>query len=232
MKDNNFIVIKGWMRTKLNLTGNKLILFAIIYGYSQDGVSKCKSSITYIQEALGVSRNTAIKTRKELLSENYIVKSEDGSVFDYSANNELVNNLLVQKLTLASAETEPVASAETEPNIYIYKYTNKDIESSFEIIWNLYNYKKGKKKALIKFKTIMKNDEDNKLLVEKIAKAIPEYLKHLLSESWKQQKGFEVWLNGECWNDEYEIKKTGKQTNIIHAQDDKYSRVPVTRANV
>jgi hypothetical protein len=232
MKDNNFIVIKGWMRTKLKLKANKLILFAIIYGYSQDGVSKCKSSITYIQEALGVSRNTAIKTRKELLDKNYIVKSKDGSVFDYSANIELVNNLLVQKLTPASAETEPVASAETEPNIYNNIYTNKNIESSFETIWNLYNYKKGKKKALLKFETIAKNNSDLQLLVESIKKAIPNYLEHLAAETWKQQKQLEFWLNGECWNDEYTIKKTGKQTNIIHAQSDKYANVPVTKATV
>ena len=35
MLDNNYINIQGWMRTKLNLTDNKLIMFAIIYGFSQ-----------------------------------------------------------------------------------------------------------------------------------------------------------------------------------------------------
>lgn len=35
IKDENHIVIEGWMVTKLKLVGNELIIFALIYGFSQ-----------------------------------------------------------------------------------------------------------------------------------------------------------------------------------------------------
>jgi len=49
-------------------------------------------------------------------------------------------------------------------------------------------------------------------------------------ETWKQQKQLEFWLNGEHWEDEYENKKAGKQSNIIHTQSDKYKNLKVTKA--
>jgi len=106
-------------------------------------------------------------------------------------------------------------------------YTKEDYKtdhsSSFEEIWDLYNFKKGKKKALQKFETIIKKEKEPVLLIEKIKQAIPEYLKHLLSESWKQQKQLEFWLNQECWNDEYKIKKTNV-SNVIIPENNKYAK--------
>jgi hypothetical protein len=231
MKDNNFVVIKGWMRTRLNLKGNELFLYAIVYGYSQDGVCRCKSSITYIEEALGVTRNTAIATRNRLLKKELIFKHKDRSTYEYSANIELVQNL-----HQTSAKTEPVASAKTEPNIYTSKYTNKYINVVFEEIWDLYEFKLVRKKAFENFeiiiKKIIKNKENPDLTIQKIKKAIPNYLEHLKIETWKQQRQLQYWIKDEQWNDEYEIKKTGKQSNIIHAQDDKYSKVHVTKTEV
>ena len=110
------------------------------------------------------------------------------------------------------------------------KYTNKEIELYFNDIWNLYNYKKDRKKSLEKFTTIFKREKEPLLLIEKIKISIPDYLEHLRQETWKQQKGFQVWLNGACWDDEYEVKKTGKQNNIIHTQSDKYANVKATKA--
>ena len=37
MKDENYIVLQGWMINKLNLKGNELTVYALIYGYSQNG---------------------------------------------------------------------------------------------------------------------------------------------------------------------------------------------------
>ena len=35
VSDNNYINIQGWMVSKLNLKGNDLLIYAIIYGFSQ-----------------------------------------------------------------------------------------------------------------------------------------------------------------------------------------------------
>ena len=50
MKDTNFISIQGWMRTELNLSGNELLVYAIIYGFSQDGESKFTGSRQYLAD--------------------------------------------------------------------------------------------------------------------------------------------------------------------------------------
>ena len=33
IKDENFIMIQGWMVNMLNLKGNELLVYAIIYGF-------------------------------------------------------------------------------------------------------------------------------------------------------------------------------------------------------
>ena len=37
MKSDNYIVIQGWMVNELNLKGNDLLVFALIYGFTRDG---------------------------------------------------------------------------------------------------------------------------------------------------------------------------------------------------
>ena len=67
MKDSNYITIQGWMMNRLNLKANDLMLFAIIYGFSQDGASEFSGSLKYIQDALNCTRMTAVNALKSLL---------------------------------------------------------------------------------------------------------------------------------------------------------------------
>ena len=50
VKRDNYILIAGWMITDLHLKGNELIVFAIIYGFSQDGVGTFNGSLQYISD--------------------------------------------------------------------------------------------------------------------------------------------------------------------------------------
>jgi hypothetical protein len=36
VKEQNYVVIQGWMLSKLQLKGNDLLIYAIIYGFSQN----------------------------------------------------------------------------------------------------------------------------------------------------------------------------------------------------
>lgn len=65
------------MTIDLGLSGNDLMVYAIIYGYSQDGTSMFKGSYRYISELIGSSRNTAIKSVKSLEEKNLIEVRED-----------------------------------------------------------------------------------------------------------------------------------------------------------
>jgi len=121
-----YTTIQGWMIHELKLKGNELILYAIIYGFSQDRESEYFGSLTYIQNYLLVSRHTVIKLLRSLLEKKLIIKTSESH---YIASKETLL-LLVQKLHHPSAETAPVASAETAPNIYNTNNKSKDKTNS------------------------------------------------------------------------------------------------------
>lgn len=78
MKETSYIIIQGWMRTRLRLTGNDLICFALIYGFSQDGESVFTGSLKYIQEAIGVAtRQSVLNILARLESKGLIVRNTD-----------------------------------------------------------------------------------------------------------------------------------------------------------
>lgn len=76
MKDNNYYVVHGWMINRLHLTGNTLLCYAVIYGFSQDGVSMYMGSLNYLKEWLNVSQPTIIKALKDLCEKGLITKQE------------------------------------------------------------------------------------------------------------------------------------------------------------
>ena len=90
MKDENYIHIQGWMINKLNLSGNDLICYAIIYESSQDGQSKFNGSTGYLSKCMNCSKPTVFKSLKSLIAKNYLVKTDifnNGVKFcHYSAN--------------------------------------------------------------------------------------------------------------------------------------------------
>jgi len=78
LKDDNYIVIQGWMVNHLKLSGNELMVYAIIYGFSQDGESKYEGSGKYIADSVGISRRAVSLILNSLVEKGYIKK------FDYT----------------------------------------------------------------------------------------------------------------------------------------------------
>ena len=75
VKPDNYIMIPGWMRTELDLKGNELNLYAIIYGFTQDGETEFSGSIRYMQEWLGAeSKQTVFNTLEKLIKRGLIQK--------------------------------------------------------------------------------------------------------------------------------------------------------------
>ena len=73
------------------------------------------------------------------------------------------------------------------------------IKYKFEIFWNLYDKKNGKKKCLDKFSRIKKND------IDKIMENVQKYVR--ATPNVKYRKDPLTYLNGEHWNDEIETEK-------------------------
>lgn len=90
---NTYYTVQAWMVNDLDLHGNELALYAIIWGFSQDGRSEFVGSISYIQEWLGCSRQTAINTIKALMAKGLVVKKVANNGFDCNAYKALPNPL-------------------------------------------------------------------------------------------------------------------------------------------
>ena len=75
MKNKNYITILGWMVNELSLSGNDLICYAVIYGFSQDD-NFWEGSQSYLSDWLGVSKRTVVDILKRLISNGLIAKQE------------------------------------------------------------------------------------------------------------------------------------------------------------
>ena len=131
MKNLNYYVVHGWMLNELQLKGNDLLVFSIIYGFSQDGDSRFSGSLKYLQGCLGVSRPTVIKSLKFLVENMLIIKHQK------RVNGVLLNDYSVRKKTIRvvlnlhgdNTKSTRGGSTDSLPHIYI-KDNNKDITLS------------------------------------------------------------------------------------------------------
>ena len=93
INDENYILIQGWMRTEMGLSGAALMVYATIYGFSQTGNCYYSGSIDYLAEWAGVQRRQVMRILKELTESGYIEKTEAGyNRFRYRTDREMVRN--------------------------------------------------------------------------------------------------------------------------------------------
>lgn len=74
IKSENFVVIQGWMCNELNLKGNDLLVFALIYGFCQDGQSMYCGGRQYIADTFNISVRTVSTTLQSLVEQGLIIK--------------------------------------------------------------------------------------------------------------------------------------------------------------
>ena len=95
IKDENFLMIQGWMVNRLKLKGNELLVYAIIYGFSQDGESRYTGSRRYLADWCGCAMRTVDNTLASLVAKGLIakhVKTVNGvHLCDYSITPVLQN---------------------------------------------------------------------------------------------------------------------------------------------
>lgn len=76
VKDNTYVHIEAFMVNDLHLSGNELITYAIIYGFSQDGESWFTGSRGYIAEWCHASKTTASNNLKKLVQKGLLERRE------------------------------------------------------------------------------------------------------------------------------------------------------------
>lgn len=72
--NGSYITVEKWMAQKLDLRGNELLVYAVIYGFSQDGESKYYGSRRYISEFLNMSLSTVDRILANLVKDKLITK--------------------------------------------------------------------------------------------------------------------------------------------------------------
>ena len=76
VRDNNFVAIQGWMITKLGLKGNALIVYAIIYGFSQDDQNHFTGSLQYLADWTSTTKPGVHKILRSLVNKGFIRKKD------------------------------------------------------------------------------------------------------------------------------------------------------------
>lgn len=76
IKENSYINIPYFMVKDLELKGNELLIYAIIFGFCQDGETKFTGSLSYFAEWTSSTKQGVLKNLKSLLDKNLICRKE------------------------------------------------------------------------------------------------------------------------------------------------------------
>lgn len=150
IKDENYYQISGFMINRLGLKGVPLNVYAIIYGFSQDGESEYTGSLQYLCDFCGgVSKPTIINALKKLTEAGYILRREN-LVNGISFPRYCANLTLLKKFNggIKENSTEAVKNLKSGGNNSLpnnkdnnYSLNNKDI---YIVILQYLNEKSGK----------------------------------------------------------------------------------------
>lgn len=229
INDENYYQIQGFMINRLGLKGVPLNVYAIIYGFSQDGESEYTGSLQYLCDFCGgVSKPTVINALKTLTETGYIIRREEyiNSILlpRYRANLPLLKKLnggskeiltgVVKNFNGGSKETLP---NNKDNNKSLNNKDNNNHESDFATLWEMYPRKIGKSKAYKDYLKAIKNG----VTFETVKQGIEAYCKQIEAEAAQKAKAQKItleaakaeqikfvkhgstWFHGECWNDEY-----------------------------
>lgn len=212
MKDNQYVVIQAFMVNDLKLKGNELIVYATIYGFTQDGGHWFYGTRGYLAEWCGAKRETVDRCLKSLIEKGYIERrdvEEHGRTFvQYRAT---MNAHGTQKTGTPPKKT----GTPTPKNGHINKIEEQPKTQG-----------KKERKSRSTFDAIIAERTDNPELVEvigefirmrsRIGKPLTDYALTLrLNKLWRLGSTDEERIAiaqqsiGACWQDFFELKRDG-----------------------
>lgn len=227
IKNENYILIQGWMRTELNLKGNDLLVYAIIYGFSQTDRQAFTGSLQYLADWCGATKQGILKNLSNLIEAGLITKVEELQRTYYYTTEfnakcdtvklsltdkcdtvklSLINNTINKKYT----KKENKIKEEKKPNLSLYERCIHIIDdfTDDEILRELLTH------ALKLF--LENSKESGKSFYTNNFKGKLNILKSLSEDNYTQRKIVKQTLdNG--WNGFYELKS--RKSNKSSASD-------------
>lgn len=204
----NFTILPNDFVQCKELTLEERGLLAFLYSKPDD----FKIYTKFLPDLTGESISTIKRVWANLREKGYIVSTriyENGGFVGWShlislrvikvdenlkVGNHTIRNQTVRKQTVRKpALINNTESNKTDNNNTISK------DEGFEEFWNKYDKKTDHKKALAKWRTLKESDK------KKILETVEDYV--LAHPDKQYRKMPTTYLNGECWNDELEVKK-------------------------
>lgn len=146
IKDNTYITIQSFMVKDLKLKGNELLIYAIIFGYSQDDESCFNGSIKYLADWTNSTKRSVMNNLKALVDKELILKQESYSnnlkFCQYKANLEYElggekfspvgkkDELGGEKSSLGVVKNFPLGGEKSSPNNIYNNNSNNTIKNN------------------------------------------------------------------------------------------------------
>lgn len=219
---DSYCNIQGWMIEDLNLGGNELIVYAVIFGFCRDGSSWYKLSQEYVAKWCGITTRGLRKILKSLeekglllikyhgkgeVSEYKALKPDDDEVEEQSSAS---TGTKFRQYRNSVPPVEELSSANTSNNIYNNinnntKEINKEsqLENDFEELWKLYPRKRGKEAAFKSYKKAIKDGATNEEIKQGILNLIEDIRKNKTEEKFIPYGS--TFFSRKSWSDEMKV---------------------------
>ena len=157
MNERNHVTIQGWMRSELDLKGNELLIYAIIYGFSQTEDQKFTGSRQYLADWCGATKQGIDKNLKSLIEKGLISKEETTvngvkycsyklSTSQLSCPNNIdnINNTVIDNHTLHTLHTQFIKPTVDDVKQYCIERHNTVDANKFIDYYTSNGWKVGK----------------------------------------------------------------------------------------
>lgn len=77
LKNENYVLLQGWMAADLGLKGNDLIVYGIIYGFSHVEGTAFTGSLQYLADWTGSTKSNVRRNINRLLDQGLLIKEDE-----------------------------------------------------------------------------------------------------------------------------------------------------------
>lgn len=145
--NDNYITIQGFMINDLKLKNNELLIYAIIYGFSQAENQTFSGSLQYLADWTNSTKQGVQKNIKSLLEKGLLVKTDkiiNGIKFcEYSAIREVCNKVVYHETKLHEGMQQSCTGYTTKLHGGMQQSCTNNIKDNIED--NINNIKESKK---------------------------------------------------------------------------------------
>lgn len=229
IRSDNHVCLNGWMINELDLSGSELIVYAVIWGFTQDGNQWCTASQAYIARWANISTRGLRKVLDKLEEKGLLIKETNtckkGLECKYRAvrPNEEEQESDGNKVPIRSEQSsypdgnkvpirwEQSSDNNIEDNIEdnidykenIKRKSETDLKQDFEELWSIYPRKRGKDGAFKSYKKAIKDGATNEEIKQGILNLIEDIRKNKTEEKFIPYGS--TFFSRKSWSDEMKV---------------------------